>query len=247
MAISDNKNKNTRTCDSTSLSALSPRLYAAASLVRKGSPCVDVGTDHGYLAAYIYKSGISDCVIAADVNKKPLEAAKRTFEEQGIIGKLSLCLSDGLREISPKLANDIIICGMGGELILRILLDAPYTREGDRRFILQPMTNIPILRKGLYLNGFSIEKEVPVLEGRRGYTVIQASYTGEATEIDEFFGLTGKLIESDSPDKEGVLKLLALKEEKILSGLCNAAVHNEAEINLHRNMLEKLREVISIA
>lgn len=230
---------------SVSSCGMTPRLLAAASLVRRDSPCVDVGTDHGYLAAYIFNTGISSNVIACDINQGPLSAARRRLTELQIEGKVPLFLSNGLQAIDQSLAKDVIICGMGGELILRIILDVGYTREKDRRFILQPMTNISLLRRGLYANGFHIEREIPVFEGRHCYTVMQAQYTGEEVEVTDFFALTGKLLESKLPERYGLLKLLLLREERIYFGLLNATEKNEGEIKLHYSLIEELKAHLS--
>ncbi len=54
------------------MQSLSKRLSAVAGLVKKGSVIADIGTDHGYIPVYLYKSGIIKGAVAADVNEKPL-------------------------------------------------------------------------------------------------------------------------------------------------------------------------------
>ncbi|MDE6783913.1 MAG: class I SAM-dependent methyltransferase, partial [Ruminococcus sp.] len=52
---------------------LDKRLELCAELVSgKGIVC-DVGTDHGYLAIELIKSGKCEKVIASDINPKPLD------------------------------------------------------------------------------------------------------------------------------------------------------------------------------
>jgi tRNA (adenine22-N1)-methyltransferase len=62
------------------LMTLDDRLQALADFVEPGSRVADVGTDHGYLAIELVKSGKADFVIASDKNSGPLEAAGRSLK-----------------------------------------------------------------------------------------------------------------------------------------------------------------------
>ena len=114
---------------------LDNRLGAAFGFCRSGVVSVDVGCDHARLAAALALE--KSCrVIASDVKDGPLEAAKRTLAELGVTS-VETVKSDGLDEIDY--ADDVIICGMGGELIADIAQRCRFKSE-NTRFILQPMT-----------------------------------------------------------------------------------------------------------
>ena len=159
---------------------LTGRLSAAAALCRRGVTVCDVGTDHALLACYLAQNGAKE-VIASDVKEGPLSAARRTIAEQGVTN-VTAVLSDGLDRIDY--ADDVVICGMGGELIMKIISGCRFLSE-DTRFILQPMTKADTLRRELYRGGFDIIEERAVREGDRFYTVMLARYTGAAQEPDE--------------------------------------------------------------
>ena len=108
---------------------LGPRLALCAALVRQGSSLCDVGTDHAYLPIWLLKTGKISRALACDINPGPLEAARRDGEKYGVGEELSFRLSDGLRAVSPQEAEDTVIAGMGGELILRIVLETPWLRD----------------------------------------------------------------------------------------------------------------------
>ena len=207
--------------------ALDNRLRAAAELCREGRIAADVGCDHAQLACWLAQNKSSQ-VIASDVRDGPLEAARRTVEEQGVTN-VKVIKSDGLKEIG--FADDVIICGMGGELIAEIISGCRFL-SGDTRFILQPMTKPDHLRRWLCANGFEIIEERAAFErngsAERAYSVIYAKYTGERREIDELFALTGKNTDS------GYLRRVA---EKLLK---NAAGMSASE-NFSKEA-EKLRE-----
>jgi len=168
--------------------ALGNRLAAAASLCRRGVVVCDVGTDHAKLACYLAKNG-AKAVIASDVREGPLEAARRTVEREHA-ENVTVVLSDGLEKIDY--ADDVVVCGMGGELIMDIISGCRFLTK-DTRFILQPMTKAETLRRELCLSGFEIIEEKAAREGKRLYTVMLVRFTGERRVADELFCLCGKI------------------------------------------------------
>ena len=108
------------------------RLLTCAKLVC-GKKAVDVGTDHGYLSVYLVQEKICDEVIACDINVKPLEAAKKSIALAGVASKVKTILSDGLDNISCDGVTDVIIAGMGGELIAKIIEKCQWLFEKDKK------------------------------------------------------------------------------------------------------------------
>ena len=169
---------------------LSARLAAAAEMVRKGGVICDVGTDHALLPCRLWLDGERK-LIAADINEGPLLRARQTISHYiGDENAVRLVLSDGLDKIDY--ADDVIIAGMGGELIARIILGCRFLCK-DTHFILQPMTKAEVLRRELYKNGFYIEKELAVKDAGRLYVVMSVYYDGQSRETDDTFAYTGKV------------------------------------------------------
>ena len=100
---------------------LGGRLAACARLVRSGRPMADIGTDHAYLPIWLIKNSIVPRAVAADIRSGPLAAARKNAEKYGVTEQLALVLSDGLEALSPQDADDVVIAGMGGELMLRMV------------------------------------------------------------------------------------------------------------------------------
>lgn len=167
---------------------LDERLAAVASFVRIDSRICDIGTDHALLPCFLCSIG-ARCVIASDVNEKPLESARANVEKYGFADRITLVRSDGLKDIPP--CDDVIIAGMGGELIAQIVSGCTFTTP-DTRFILQPMTKAEILRRYLYSAGFEISAEKGAQVSGKAYTVMLARYTGEKRDIDDAFAYFGK-------------------------------------------------------
>lgn len=160
---------------------LDPRLQKCADFVRAGVRIADVGTDHGYLPIALLQSGKASFASVTDIHAAPLESARRNAEKYGVAGRMRFLLSDGLHGISPQEADDIVIAGMGGELILRILSEAPWLCASTKHLILQPMTTAAQLRHGLSAQGFSIDREEAVFDGKKIYSVLSVFYTGETS------------------------------------------------------------------
>ncbi|MCL2055104.1 MAG: class I SAM-dependent methyltransferase [Oscillospiraceae bacterium] len=151
---------------------LDGRLEACAGFVTGERVC-DVGTDHGRLAAALLKSGRCKTAVASDLNKAPLSAAKATLERLGVSERAELVLSDGLLNIRLGGITDIVIAGMGGELIAKILSERAC-ELGGVNLVLQPMTKLSFLRAWLSENGFDIINEKEATARNRRYTVINA-------------------------------------------------------------------------
>ena len=162
-----------------------------ASMVRRGSRVADIGTDHAYLPVYLVQSGACLGGIAADIRSGPLEAARRTVTEAGLIDVITLRLGDGLAPVEADEVDDIVIAGMGGETIVEILSAADWVKDARLRLVLQPMTRAEELRRWLLTNGFGIQEERLVQDGHRLYPVMAAAYTAAEPETDEYVFYAG--------------------------------------------------------
>ena len=165
--------------------SLSKRLNAVASLVESGSSVADVGTDHGYIPVYLVENKISPFVVAMDINEKPLASCKSLVKNEGFEDVILTRLSNGLEKISGDEADDIVIAGMGGELISQIIENWEFSKDRSKHFILQPMTKSEELMRWLFANGFSVIKRDCCTAANKCYTVILAEYSGEVRTVSE--------------------------------------------------------------
>lgn len=157
---------------------LSKRLNAAASLVRQGAYIADVGTDHAYLPIALCLEGRVRGGVASDVNEGPILRAKQHIDKYGLNKKIAAVLCDGLDKISEYEPTDILVLGMGGELIADIISRAEFTKNKDIRLILQPMTHPEAVRRFLLGNGYAIVEEL-LVEEEKIYQIICAEYEGD--------------------------------------------------------------------
>ena len=174
-------------------SNLDNRLRLCAEYVRRGSRPADIGTDHAYLPVWLCRNGVCPSAIAADINPEPLSRGRLTVENAKLTGKIELRLSDGLSAISANEADDIVIAGMGGELIAKIIESCNWAKSPDKHFILQPMTKSEALICYLCQNSFKIESQECCEAGGKCYTVLSVYCTGEKASADELYYYTGEL------------------------------------------------------
>ena len=151
---------------------LTKRLEAAADFVRQGAVIADVGTDHAYLPIFLCLSGKAKGGVASDIHKGPLRRAESNLRSYGLSETVDTVLCDGLDGLERWQPTDILILGMGGELISDISLRAEFTRSTGVRLILQPMTPPEILRRALYPNGYPVSDEKLAEEDGRIYQVL---------------------------------------------------------------------------
>lgn len=171
---------------------LTRRLTAAFDLVREGSVVADIGTDHAYLPIALINDGRCKKAYASDIGKGPLERARDNIAEAGLDGVIETVLTDGAAYFDGK-ANEFIIAGMGGELIYRIICDAPFLKNKDIHLVLQPMTKVPFLRKALLGDGFCIHREKLLKEDGKIYSVLSVSYDGIKRDVSDLDALTGRV------------------------------------------------------
>ena len=164
---------------------LDSRLLSAARFVRQGAVFADIGTDHAHLPIFLLKQKKISRAVLSDINRGPLDSARDNVIEAGLLPLVDLRLTDGARELSGLGITDVSICGMGGELIARIIKDALWLFDADIRLILQPMTRVAHLRRALAALGFKIEDESHSEADGKNYVTICAHFDGCVREIDD--------------------------------------------------------------
>ncbi len=199
------------------MSLLGSRLEEALSLLGKtenNETFADIGSDHAFLAIEVLKRGIAKKVIAADINKLPLEKGRQNADLNGV--EMDFILSDGFDKLEEFNLSSAAVCGMGGELIAKILLRSNIAKKCD--LVLQPMSAQEDLRKALWDNGFNIISESFVVECGKPYTLMRVAFDGIKRDYSYNQLFLGKDT-TDSPAFSEYCKKIKAAAEKRRLGL----------------------------
>lgn len=178
---------------------LSKRLEAVANLVTKGNRLADIGCDHAHTSIYLAERGVIPSGIAMDINKGPIERARENIRLYGYSDRIVTRLSDGAKELKMGEADTILISGMGGSLMVKILSDSREVVEAAKELVLQPQSDISGVRHYLHELGFAIVEEFMLSEDGKNYTGIKAVKGEEIYEKEVFYRYGKLLLESKNP------------------------------------------------
>lgn len=222
---------------------ISKRLLCCASMVQPGSRVADIGTDHGYLGIYLLQSGAARHVIACDLRKDPLENARRNAKLFGVDGEMELRLSDGLEKILPDEVDTVVMAGMGGDLIRKILSQCPWRKREGLQFILQPQSAGNVLRRWLCEDGFEIQREEPVQDGHFLYTVMDIRQGEPAPLTPGTEYASPALLASGSPLVGNYLARVENALQETVRGLTNAEKQRPERLAYFGQALLEIQEM----
>lgn len=222
---------------------ISKRLLCCASMVQPGSRVADIGTDHGYLGIYLLQTGAARHVIACDLRKDPLENARRNAKLFGVDGKMELRLSDGLEKILPDEVDTVVMAGMGGDLIQKILSQCPWRKREGLQFILQPQSAGNVLRRWLCEDGFEIQREEPVQDGHFLYTVMDIRQGEPAPLTPGTEYASPALLASGSPLVGNYLARVENALQETVRGLTNAEKQRPERLAYFGQALLEIQEM----
>lgn len=164
---------------------LSRRLERVAAYVPQDARLADIGSDHGYLPVALMLRGVLTAAVAGEVAQAPFASAQRNVRRNGLDGRVSVRLANGLAAIEPQDRISVVsICGMGGDTMCDILQAGKQRLAGVTRLVLQPNGGERELRQWLMDNGLRIVHEELLRENRFDYEIIVAepgvaAYTAE--------------------------------------------------------------------
>ena len=230
---------------------LGPRLKTVASFLEGVTLLCDVGSDHAYLPVYAIQQGLIINAIAGEVVKGPFESARQTVQDYVLNDKISVRLGDGLDVVtSNDQVTAISICGMGGELISRIL-EAGYNGghlNGRERLILQPNVAEHFVREWLMNHSYHIVEETVVEDNHRLYEIIVAEPVDKRVEYTELELKYGPILLKESSELSvAKWNRMNRKNKEILEQLQKSETPQHEKIEQFEKAFNELQGVIDRA
>ena len=199
--------------------SLSDRLSSVKNTVIECDTACDVGCDHGFVSIELVKTGVAKRVIACDINKGPLEAAGRNISAANLSDRIETRLGDGLSRVSvADSVESIVIAGMGGSLMAKILEEGKEVAAKAKQLVLQPQSENFLVRKWLRDNGYTILKEQMLVDMGKYYVIIDARPGSCIPQDPSMTELYDTYSEYLIKNKDEVLKAYLEKSVKISSG-----------------------------
>lgn len=221
--------------------AMVPSFDPSSSL---GGRVADVGTDHGFVPIRLVEEGKARHVIAMDVRPGPLGRAREHIAACHMDDWIETRLSDGLAALKPGEADTVVIAGMGGQLMLRILRDgAAAVRMGVAHWILSPQSELALFRHGLEELGLAVVAETMVEEDGKYYVIMEAQPGRVYYEYEYQYCYGPCLIAGRSPELAAFLAREEAKCREIIARLePRAAAQPEPDAGRAAARLRELTE-----
>ena len=176
---------------------LSIRLQAILNFIDQNDKVADIGTDHGYLLEACINKGITFGQ-GVENKKGPYDRALLTLNTHIKNNKIKLSLSDGLDDLDDNI-DTIVIAGMGGELIFKIIDANIEKAKKVKKLILEPNIKIFELREYLSDNSFEIINEDIVEDNNKFYEIIVVKYNPKCFALNEQEKMFGPILIKNKP------------------------------------------------
>lgn len=221
---------------------LPDRLLAVAGFVEAGACVVDVGTDHGYLPVYLAINGLAGGIVASDINPGPLEAARRSAARYGLSDRIVFVCAPGLSSVGESDADTIVISGLGGETIVAILEEAPWTKRCGVSLILQPQSKTDLLCCFLRDNGYCVCDAKLALDSGKLYVVMLVRGGESVSSLEPQTELLTLLMNRSDPLFADYIDKLITSARRVLDGRRISGLPDSTDISARLDAYIRLKE-----
>ena len=175
---------------------LSIRLKKICDMVSYSKTVADVGCDHGKVVAQLFLDNKIEYAYLSDISAKSVKKADDLLKELNISSdKYQVIVTDGLNNYNVKDIDTVIIAGMGGLEIKKILIN---NNVDVKEFVLVPHNNDVELRKYLIKNNYKIDKDLIVKDANKYYNILKVTKgCSKLNKLQMYFGKTNFEVVTD--------------------------------------------------
>ncbi len=174
---------------------VSKRLNTLVDLI-KYETIADIACDHGFISILACSNKEIVKSIACDLNEEPLSKCIQNAKEYGFEKKIEARLFDGLKGLKEHEAETIIIAGLGGILMEKILSECEYIVGGTKQFLLQPQSDEKLVRKYLVGHYFDVSEKY-VKDKGKFYVIFDCVKGDKPLEYSDIELVLGKNVLKD--------------------------------------------------
>ncbi len=175
---------------------LSARLTALARLIPACRLVLDIGADHALLPIWLVQQERCQLALATDNRPGPLKKARANIRRARLEQKIKTRQTDGLAGLAPEPDTVVVLAGLGGVEIRRILAQSPYHWPV---LVIQAMRDLDYLRSWLDQAGYLIKAETLVRDKGFLYVALRADYRGQPAGLAALELLVGPRILAEKP------------------------------------------------
>ena len=176
---------------------LSKRLSAIFDMF-SGEVAADVGSDHGKLIISLFLEGKIKKGYAIENKKGPFTRLKQEIDNYNLSNDVIPMFSDGISDLKEDV-DSVIIAGMGGHLITKILKAHPDKLKNVTNIYVDAHNGLEEVRKEITNLGYKIVKEQMVYEDDIYYELI-AFKKGNSEDMSDIEYKYGPLLIKEKSD-----------------------------------------------
>ena len=167
---------------------LSKRLSAIFKMF-SGDVAADVGSDHGKLIISLFLEGKIKKGYAIEKKKGPFTRLKQEIDNYSLSNDVIPMFSDGISDLKEDV-DSVIIAGMGGHLIVKILKAHPDKLKNVTNIYIDAHNGLEEVRREITKLGYKIVKEQMVYEDDIYYELIafRKGNSGDMSDIEYKYG-----------------------------------------------------------
>ena len=172
---------------------VSSRIKTIGDFIESGDVLVDVGADHGLLELYLLAKYQNITITAVENKIGPYKILEKSLKG---LKNIRLSLSDGIASVN-KDTKTVVIAGMGGLNIRKILDDYPDKVKKLQKIVIDAHRDIEVARRTIVNYGFEINREKIVFEQDKFYVVSEFLKAQNVPQYDDDILQIGYKLQND--------------------------------------------------